>query len=122
MHELSIATHLVEIAVEAAEEAGVGRVDVVHLRLGALSGVVKEALLFCYELAAEGTLLAGSQLDIEDVPLTLSCRSCGAETQLAIGQAFVCPHCTATSLEILTGKELEIVSLECGDLAGAVAR
>jgi len=49
MHELSIAMSIVELAEEEAERRGV-RIDVVHLKLGALSVVVKEALLSCYEM------------------------------------------------------------------------
>ena len=56
MHELSIAHSLVETAVEAAEKAGARRVTRVSLRLGALSGVVRNALEFGYEIAAQSTL------------------------------------------------------------------
>lgn len=54
-----------ETAVEAAREEEVARVTAVHLRLGALAGVAPEALLFCYDVAVEGTPLAGSRLVIE---------------------------------------------------------
>ncbi len=66
MHELSIALSIVEGAEEEVERQGGGRVYAVHLRLGPLSGVVKEALLFSYELACEGTSLEGSTEDIFD--------------------------------------------------------
>ena len=68
MHELSIAVSLVEAAEEEAEKHGARGVSAVHLKLGALSGVAKEALLFSYEMATEGTALAGSRLEIEDAP------------------------------------------------------
>ncbi len=58
MHELSIAMSIVEMAEEEAERHG-GRVAAVHLKLGKLSGVVKEALLSSYEMACEDTPLAG---------------------------------------------------------------
>ena len=44
MHELSIAMSIIELAQEESERRGV-HVSAVHLKLGALSGVVKEALL-----------------------------------------------------------------------------
>ena len=68
MHELSIAVNIVDIACEEAERQGDSRVDAVYLNLGALSGVVKEALLFSWELACEGTRIAGARLAIRDVP------------------------------------------------------
>ena len=64
MHELSIAASIVEIASEEAERQH-GRVEVVHLKLGALSGVVRDALLFSWDLACDETPLAGAKLHIE---------------------------------------------------------
>ena len=58
MHELSIAMSIVEMAEEEAEQRGGVQVSAVHLKLGALSGVVKEALLSSYEMACEGTVVA----------------------------------------------------------------
>jgi len=66
MHELSIAVNIVEIACEEAERLNARKVDAVHLRVGALSGVVKDALLFAWQVASEGSLVAGSRLAIED--------------------------------------------------------
>lgn len=57
MHELSIALSLVELAAEAAANAGAERVEAVHLRVGALAGVVPEALQFSFAIAARGTPL-----------------------------------------------------------------
>ena len=68
MHELSIAVNIVDIACEEAERQGDSRVDAVYLNLGVLSGVVKEALLFSWELACEGSRIAGARLAIRDVP------------------------------------------------------
>ncbi len=68
MHELSIAMSIVEMAEEEADQRGGVQVNAVHLKLGPLSGVVKDALLSSYELACEGTQLEGSQLVIEEIP------------------------------------------------------
>jgi hydrogenase nickel incorporation protein HypA/HybF len=66
MHELSIALSIIELAEEEAQRHGDVRVNAVHLKLGRLAGVAKEALEFSYGLACEGTALAGSRLEIED--------------------------------------------------------
>ena len=67
MHELSIALSMIELASEEVDRRGGGRVTALHLKLGSLSGVVKEALTFSYEIACQGTPLEGSQLVIEEV-------------------------------------------------------
>ena len=66
MHELSVAMNIVEIAEEERERHHAVRVHAIHLRLGPLSGVSKEALLFSYPFACEGTSLEGSRLAIHE--------------------------------------------------------
>jgi len=116
MHELSIAMSIVELAEEEAERRGV-QVEAVHLRLGALSGVVKDALLSCYEMACEGTPLQGSRLVVEDVPVVIFCTSCRAQRPLSSVQLFCCPECGTPAFEIVQGKELEVVALEVQECA-----
>jgi hydrogenase nickel incorporation protein HypA/HybF len=115
MHELSIAMNLVEIAETAARNAGVERVAVVQLRLGVFSGVVQESLLFAYDIVTEGTLLAGSRLIIEDLPLVIYCQHCQTERKLDNIQSLECPVCGTASNEIRQGKEIEIDYLEVAD-------
>lgn len=66
MHELSIALSMIEMATEEVGRRGGARVTALHLKLGSLSGVAREALTFSYGIACEGTALAGSQLVIEE--------------------------------------------------------
>jgi hydrogenase nickel incorporation protein HypA/HybF len=114
MHELSIAMGIVDAALEEAEQRGV-QVTAVCLRLGALSGVVKEALLFSYEVACEGTPLAGSRLVIEDVPVVIYCAQCKQERELKSVQSFTCPECEAPTMDVRQGKEIEVFALEIAD-------
>jgi hydrogenase nickel incorporation protein HypA/HybF len=111
MHELSIAMSIVELAEEEAEHRGV-QVNAVHLKLGVLSGVAKEALLSCYEIACEGTPLQGSRLLVEDVSVVIFCPSCRAQRPLSSMQLFCCSECGTPCSEIVQGKELEVVALE----------
>ena len=115
MHELSIARNLVEIATEAAGEINAKRVAAIQVRLGALSGVVKEALLFSYEVATAGTILAGSRLKIEELPVVIFCPQCQVERKIFSIQYFACPVCDAPASNIVQGREIEIVSLEIID-------
>jgi hydrogenase nickel incorporation protein HypA/HybF len=112
MHELSIALSLIDSATEEAERRGGARVTALHLRLGPLSGVVKDALLFSYEVACNGTPLEGSRLVIEDVPVVIHCRECQKDQQLESIQRFCCPVCGTLSAEVVQGRELEFVAME----------
>jgi hydrogenase nickel incorporation protein HypA/HybF len=111
MHELSIAMSIVEMAQEEALERGV-RVNAVHLKLGAMSGVVKEALLSSYEMACDDTPLRGSRLVIEEVPVIVFCPNCDTQRSLSSVQLFCCGECGTPTSEIVQGKELEVVALE----------
>ncbi|HUO16314.1 MAG TPA: hydrogenase maturation nickel metallochaperone HypA [Verrucomicrobiae bacterium] len=111
MHELSIAMSIVDAAVEESEKRGV-KVNAVHLRLGALSGVVKDALLFSYEVACQDTRLAGSRLIVEDVPVVVFCPRCNDQRVLESVQLFACPQCGTPTMDVRRGKELEVFALE----------
>ena len=111
MHELSIAMSIVDIGLEEADRRG-ARILAVHLRVGALSGVVKEALLSSYEMACENTALQGSRLVVEEVPVVVFCPQCQAPQSISSVQWFYCPLCGTPTSEIRQGKELEVVALE----------
>lgn len=112
MHELSIALSMIEMAAEESARRGGVRVGAIHLKLGQLSGVVKEALLFSYEVACQGTPLEGSQLVIEEIPAVVYCPDCQAETTLASLQLFCCGTCETPTSQVVRGRELEVVALE----------
>ncbi len=112
MHELSIALSIVEGAEEEVQRQGGGRVCAVHLKLGPLSGVVKEALLFSYELACEGTSLEGSALIIEPIPIRIYCETCHAEGDPISLQRLHCSQCSAADCRVIQGAEMELFALE----------
>lgn len=112
MHELSIAISVVEMAEQEARRRGGVHVSAVHLKLGPLSGVVKEALRFSYAVSCEGTMLEGSELVIEEVPVVVYCESCEAERSLSSIQAFFCPVCSTPAPKVIRGQELELVAME----------
>lgn len=100
------------MAEEEARSRGGVRVHAIHLKLGPLSGVVKDALLFSYDVACEGTALAGSRLLIEEVPVAVYCPNCEAETAPVSLQQFCCSTCATPTPEVVRGRELEVVALE----------
>jgi len=116
VHELSIALSIVEGAEEELQRQGGGQVSAVFLRLGPLSGVVKEALLFSYEMACQGTPLEGSTLVIEDIPIRIRCPVCNSEGDPVSGQCLHCGRCGATNCSVVRGDELELAAMELLEL------
>ena len=112
MHELSIALSIMEMAEEESERRGGAHVQAVHLRIGLLSGVVKEALLSSYEMACQCTPLEGSQLLIEEIPVEVFCPKCQAPRLVQSIQWFACPECGTPTPTVVRGRELEVIALE----------
>jgi hydrogenase nickel incorporation protein HypA/HybF len=112
MHELSIAMSIVDMAAEEAERLGGVSVVGIHMKLGPLSGVVKEALLGAFELAREGTALERSALLIEEVSPRAHCPTCKATRLVVSVQQLRCSVCGMPTPEVVSGREMEIVALE----------
>ena len=112
MHELSIALGIVDIAQDESGRRGGVPVVAVHVKLGPLSGVVKEALTSAYELAREGSSVADSQLVIEETPIVIHCPKCRLDATVPSVYELCCPRCGEATADIVCGRELEVTALE----------
>ena len=113
MHEMSIALAVIGQVEEAAERAGdVTAVRSVRLRVGELAGVVPDALDFAFEVAREGTALAGARLVVEQVTARAYCDPCAEEFEVGMPPFFWCPRCDRPTQELRSGRELEIIAIE----------
>jgi hydrogenase nickel incorporation protein HypA/HybF len=114
MHELSIAHSIVQLAIETAEQNNLKKIDALHVKIGVLSGVVKEALEFSFDIATEGTSIEGAQLIIDEIPLKVFCSQCENEHVLPKPTPIKCPKCNISTGEILEGREIELDSIVGG--------
>jgi len=112
MHELSIAMSIVDLVQDETRSLGDVHIGVVHLKLGQLSGIVKDALLTSYEVACFQTPLEGSELKIEEVPVRVNCPRCRAVRPVASLQWMCCSECGTPSADIAQGRELMVTALE----------
>lgn len=114
MHELAIAQSLLDIVQQEAVPYEGGKVTRIRLRIGKLSAVVPDALRFAFEVVSRGGVAEGASLEIEEVPLRLLCHQCG-EMVTVDDPLLSCPHCEGTDVEMISGRELEIRSMEIED-------
>jgi len=112
MHELSLARDIVEIASAAASGSDAKRVVTVRVRIGILAAVSSESLAFHFEEAARNTLLAGARLTVTAAPVVVRCPACGRDTELPDVKRFVCVVCGTPTGEVVSGRELEVESIE----------
>lgn len=107
MHELSITQSVVDTVLERTQGR---RVTTVRLQVGALSGVVADAMRFCFDLVTSGTALEGAGLEIDEVAGMALCKDCGDQFVLS-DLILLCP-CGSADLSVESGRELRIVSVE----------
>lgn len=107
MHELSIANAIVEAC---AERASGSRVIRVRLQIGALAGVVEDAVRFCFDECARDTVVEGATLEILEVAGRAKCNACGADMAMdsQIGRC----GCGSFDLRIVAGEELRVKDME----------
>jgi len=111
MHELSLSVALVQQATDIMLENAGNKILSVSLDVGALSGVSVHALKFCFPEACRGSALENCQLYINEIPLIIFCPGCQIEMNLESPYPF-CPKCQNANVEIRSGKEFNLVSME----------
>lgn len=115
MHELSIANSMVKLATKTAQANNINKIKTIHVRLGVLSGVVKESLEFCFDVVTAGTIAEGATLVIKEVALKIFCSQCEKERILVEPIPLKCPECKMRTNDIVEGREIELYSIESGD-------
>ena len=121
MHELSIVQSLIEVVeteLLAATPAHLPppRVLKLNVKIGGLSGVVPEALQSAFSTARLHSSVSSAALSIQFCPVVVWCDACGDERTLPDPpQRFRCPVCDAATPKILSGRELELSSIEVSD-------
>lgn len=107
VHELALTQSVVDVI---TERLGPARVSAVHLEVGRLSGVLPDAMRFCFGLVTEGTTLAGARLDISEPCGRARCRDCGAEFD--VDDPLVLCDCGSADVELSGGQDLLVRSVE----------
>lgn len=113
MHEFSLVVGMLDLAERAARADGAERITALWLDVGALAGVVPEALTFAFEGARVGTMAAEAELHVNFLPALAYCASCA--TTFTLDDRFgiaMCPTCDTPSADLRQGRELHLVRLE----------
>jgi hydrogenase nickel incorporation protein HypA/HybF len=100
-----------DMAFAHANKAGASRIHRIRLRVGALSGVVPDALRMAFAAATPGTAADGAELVVDEVAVQCRCEQCGHE-YCPNDVVYLCSNCGAVNSQIEEGRELELASLE----------
>ncbi len=116
MHELSICEGILDVARAALEGQPLPRprVSQITVRIGRLSSVVPDSLRHYFAILVPGTVLDGAALVIEEVPIRGRCAECAARFEIEM-LSFTCPECGGGLVELVSGRELDVVSLDTAE-------
>ena len=112
MHEMSIASTLIEQVLDIAQANDAVKVEKITLQAGQLKQIVNEMLITAWQSVTIDTIAEGSHLIIEDVPAEVLCKVCSEEFSPNVDN-FLCPDCGQADYEILKGDELILAAIEC---------
>ena len=109
---MGVAMQIIEIATASIpQHMSHSRVERVNLKVGKLSAIVADSLRFCFEVAAKDTALEGAELIIDEIPVVAKCNACGVRWTVE-SPVFICNQCQSGKIELLSGRELDIESIE----------
>ena len=111
MHELSLAENINKTIKNLCDRSAWTRVRRVVLKVGHLRQVDPELLSFAFCVVAKGTVSEGAEVSVLELPVVFLCHSCGKETN-SEGTVFACASCGGTNVELRSGMELTIESME----------
>ncbi len=111
MHELSLAEAIYNTIKDLSERSHWSHIRRVVLKVGRMRQVDPELLAFSFDIVARGTSAEGAELSILELPVVFKCRACGKESSTE-SAAFLCLNCGSTDVELLSGMELTIESME----------
>lgn len=111
MHEYGLALDVLNIILDIIEKEKIKNVYTVKLKVGMLMAVVPESLLFGFETIIPDTPLENARLEIQEIPICARCNDCGKSDEIEEFN-FICLYCGGDNLEIISGKEMQITSIE----------
>ncbi len=111
MHELAITKSIVQFARDEAEKRSAVRITALTVALGALSGMVPDCMEMYFALLAEGTPAEGAKLHFRRIPALVRCPDCTRESELPDFR-LRCPVCASRSVELISGREAYIDTME----------
>lgn len=111
MHEYSITESMLSLALEKAAEAKAAKITRINLVVGELSGVVSECVQFYFDAISKNTLADGATLSFATKPTRIRCRNCQKEFT-PLNHDWACPDCHEMSVEIVSGRECYMESIE----------
>jgi len=128
MHEIAISETICKIIIREAKIGNIEEVSSARLRIGKMAAFDRKNLDLCLEGHTKDKALAKTKFEIEAVPVALKCNGCkhtyidyrfddfdfAHKTAHAPGLYIPpeCPSCKKQDAGLISGQEIELVSIE----------
>lgn len=117
MHEMGITQSILAASFDAATAAGADKICEIRISIGELTEIQEFALQFAFEALTPGTMAEGAVLEVTHIPATSKCNDCQVEYAHDRFQ-MLCPECNSFNVTPLSGREMQIDSIETPDEDG----
>ena len=118
MHELAVTQGILEVAVDAAKQAGAQRIVAIDLVIGELTGMVDDSIQFYFDIISRETLAEGAALRFRREPAMVACLDCGQKSEITLPLAITCLACGSVHLRVTGGREFRVESIEVDGAGG----
>jgi hydrogenase nickel incorporation protein HypA/HybF len=108
---MSIVFNLISIVKEEMLKNNAAALLSVRVKIGEMSGIVPEALKTCFNIVIAESNMKGAELKIDMAPLAGYCRKCKEDFDVT-DYIFICPECDSTDIDIISGREMNVIEIE----------
>lgn len=112
MHEFSICQQIISQVETLVDEHHAINASRIQLRIGPLSGIDVRLLKQAFRFACAATVAEAAELDIEECPIIVKCKQCGATSQFVSAAHLVCSHCGDINTQLISGDEMLLVAVD----------
>jgi hydrogenase nickel incorporation protein HypA/HybF len=112
MHEFSMVNEILRLAEEKALAAGITHLSEIEVEVGELTALVPDLMEFAFDQLKDGRLLQDARLTVKVIPLQVRCRKCSTEFHPPDSLVAICPACACREVDVLSGREANLVRLE----------
>ncbi|MFA8436060.1 MAG: hydrogenase maturation nickel metallochaperone HypA [Marinifilaceae bacterium] len=111
MHEFSIINNIIQTITEIAEQEKLCRITRITLVIGKMRRIVPSILEYAFRISSKDTLAENAEICIESIPIKMQCKDCNHISEI-IDDLYICLACGGTGLQLHSGKELYIKSID----------